>query len=80
MDVNSIKDNVILKRETLKSAYETCFGAATAEYDGKQKCKGRRINDYFKHLFDVYADNPQKTRNVITGKNGNGRIMKTLFR
>lgn len=71
VDVNRIKDNVILKRETLKSAYETCFGAATAEYDSKQKRKDRRINDYFKHLFGVSADNPQKTRNVITGKNGN---------
>lgn len=71
IDVSRIKDNVILKRETLKSAYETCFGAATAEYDGKQKRKDRKIDDYFKHLFGISADNPQKTRNVITGKNGN---------
>lgn len=71
VDVSRIKDNVILKRETLKSAYGTCFGQSQEEYNAKQKRKDRRIDDYFKHLFGISADNPQKTRNVITGKNGN---------
>ena len=71
IDVSRIKDNVILKRETLKSAYGTCFGQSQEEYNAKQKRKDRKINDYFKHLFGISAYNPQKTRNVITGKNGN---------
>lgn len=68
VDVNRIKDNVVLKRETLKSAYETCFGAAAAEYDGKQKRKDRKINDYFKYLFGVSASDKQKSRNILINK------------
>lgn len=68
VDPARIKDDVILKRETLQEAYESCFGQATAEYNAKQKRKDRKIDDYFENLFGVSADDKQKTRNVLINK------------
>ena len=68
VDPARIKNNVILKRETLQEAYENCFGAAQAEYNAKQKRSDRKINDYFENLFGVSASDKQKTRNVLINK------------
>lgn len=55
-DRNRIKDNIILKKESLQSAYNHCFGDSMREYNDNQKRKDRRINDYFEHLFRMPAD------------------------
>ena len=68
VDSARIKNNVILKRETLQEAYENCFGAATAEYNAKQKRSDRKINNYFENLFGVSANDKQKTRNPLINK------------
>lgn len=59
VDKNRMKDNVILKQESLQTAYNKCFGAATKAYNEKQKRKDRQIDDYFKHLFGVSADSAE---------------------
>lgn len=68
VDSARIKNNVILKRETLQEAYENCFGAEQAEYNAKQKRKDRKIDDYFENLFGVSANDKQKTRNPLINK------------
>lgn len=59
VDVNRIKDNVILKHQSLQEAYVECFGAATKEYNAKQKRKDRKINDYFQSVFGISAESAE---------------------
>ena len=82
VDREMIKYDVILKRQTLTSAYGDCFGAAQKEYNSKQKRKDRKINDYFTHLFGVSADDPeftQKTRNPLKNKNKNQSYYENIL-
>lgn len=59
VNVDRTKDNIVLKQQTLQDAYNECFGQATAEYNAKQKRKGRRITDYYQSLFGVSADSAE---------------------
>ena len=78
VDPARIKNNVILKRETLQEAYENCFGAATAEYNAKQKRSDRKINNYFENLFGVSASDKQQTRNTLINKHKNQSYYENL--
>ena len=78
VDPARIKNNVILKRETLQEAYENCFGAAQAEYNAKQKRSDRKINDYFENLFGVSASDKQQTRNTLINKHKNQSYYENL--
>lgn len=53
IDASRTKDNIILKNETVKEAYEKLFGDALKKYNDKQIQKGhpeRQINSYLKHI------------------------------
>ena len=78
VDPARIKNDVILKRETLQEAYENCFGAAQAEYNAKQKRSDRKINDYFENLFDMSASDKQQTRNPLINKHKNQSYYENL--
>lgn len=67
VDKSRIKNNVILKHESLKNAYDRCFGDALKDYNDSQKRKDRRISDYFEHLFGVSADSAA-ANNVLQSK------------
>lgn len=73
------KDNVIIKQQTLKDAYNECFGEAVTEYNAKQKRSDRRIDDYFQHLFSVSADSTT-ARNVLQSRaRGQGICTKSFY-
>lgn len=57
--------NKIYKRETLKEAYDYCFGNALAEYNSKQKRKDRIKQDYIHEI--EHSGNKEKVfyENVI---------------
>ncbi len=85
--------NKIYKRETLKEAYDYCFGNALAEYNSKQKRKDRIKQDYIHEI--EHSGNKEKVfyENVVqigkmedtavTDENGNlaeaaGQVIKVL--
>jgi len=85
--------NKIYKRETLKEAYDYCFGNALAEYNSKQKRKDRIKQDYIHEI--EHSGNKEKVfyENVVqigkmedtavTDENGNlteaaGEVIKVL--
>ena len=85
--------NKIYKRETLKEAYDYCFGNALAEYNSKQKRKDRIKQDYIHEI--EHSGNKEKVfyENVVqigkmedtavTDENGNlaeaaGQVIKIL--
>ena len=78
VDPARIKNDVILKRETLQEAYENCFGAAMEEYNAKQKRSDRKINNYFENLFGVSASDKQQTRNTLINKHKNQSYYENL--
>ena len=78
VDPARIKNDVILKRETLQEAYENCFGAAMEEYNAKQKRSDRKINNYFENLFGVSASDKQQTRNPLINKHKNQSYYENL--
>ncbi len=57
--------NKIYKRETLKEAYDYCFGNALAEYNSKQKRKDRIKQDYIHEI--EHSGNKEKVfyENVV---------------
>lgn len=56
VDKARIKDNIIIKQQSLADAYEEIFGDAVAEYNAKQRRSDRKVSDYFEKLFGVKAD------------------------
>ena len=85
--------NKIYKRETLKEAYDYCFGNALAEYNSKQKRKDRIKQNYIHEI--EHSGNKEKVfyENVVqigkmedtavTDENGNlaeaaGQVIKVL--
>ena len=64
IDSTRTKDNVVFVREDLGEAYAKLFGGAVERYNAKQKRSDRKIDDYFKHLF-----NRSPSDSVITGAN-----------
>lgn len=56
VDKARIKDNIIIKQQSLADAYEEIFGNAVAEYNAKQRRSDRKISDYFEKLFGTKAD------------------------
>lgn len=85
--------NRVYKRETLKEAYDYCFGNALAEYNYKQKRKDRIKQDYIHEI--EHSGNKEKVfyENVVqigkmedtavTDENGNlaeaaGQVIKVL--
>ena len=85
--------NRVYKRETLKEAYDYCFGDALAEYNSKQKRKDRIKQDYIHEI--EHSGNKEKVfyENVVqigkmedtavTDENGNlaeaaGQVIKVL--
>lgn len=64
IDRDRTPDNITFKKESLKTAYEHCFGEAVRTYNQKQKRADRRIEDYYKHLFGVdYSKSVQTNSN-----------------
>ena len=51
VDKNRIADNIIIKQENLKDAYNLVFGSQLKAYNDKQKREDRKIKDYFVKLF-----------------------------
>ena len=50
IDQDKIHENIYIKQEPIKEAYEKIFGSALEEYNSKQTQKDRRIEDYFQHV------------------------------
>ena len=50
IDQDKIHENIYIKQEPIKEAYEKIFGSALEEYNSKQTRKDRRIEDYFQHV------------------------------
>lgn len=50
IDPQKIHENIYIKQESLKEAYEKIFGSALEEYNSKQTRKDRRIEDYYHHV------------------------------
>lgn len=50
IDRERVDDNVIIKQEHIRDAYERIFGEALEKYNDKQKRKDRKINDYYDHV------------------------------
>ena len=50
IDRDKINENIYIKQEPIKEAYEKIFGSALEEYNSKQTRKDRRIEDYFQHV------------------------------
>ena len=51
VDRNRMKNNVTFIRQPIAEAYELLFGESTARYNAKQKRNGRKISNYYEHLF-----------------------------
>lgn len=50
IDRERTPDNVIIKQEHVRDAYERIFGEALEKYNDKQKRKDRKIDDYYDHV------------------------------
>lgn len=50
IDQTKIQDNIYIKQEGLREAYDKLFGKPLSEYNAKQKRKDRRIEDYYQHV------------------------------
>lgn len=50
IDQNKIHENIYIKQESIKEAYEKIFGHALEEYNSKQTRKDRQIEDYYHHV------------------------------
>lgn len=64
VDKDRIKDNVIIKQQSLGEAYEEIFGEARNAYNAKQKRKDRQIDNYFEKLFGK-----EPTDTILTNSN-----------
>lgn len=50
VDRDRISDNIIIRRESVKSVYHELFDKALTEYNSRQKRKDRMIKDYREHI------------------------------
>lgn len=50
IDRERTPDNVVIKQEHVRDAYERIFGEALEKYNDKQKRKDRKIDDYYDHV------------------------------
>lgn len=50
IDPSRSQNNQYLIQKDIHTAYDELFGKAVAEYNGKQKRKDRRIDDYYSHI------------------------------
>lgn len=50
VDQDRTKNNIILKKQNIREAYHELFDNALEEYNAKQKCRDRRIPDYYEHI------------------------------
>lgn len=50
IDRERVKDNLIIKAEPIREAYEQIFGKAVAAYNSRQKREDRKIADYFEKV------------------------------
>ena len=64
IDKSRTPDNITFKKQSLKQAYNELFGGAVERYNAKQKRNDRKVDDYFKHLF-----NREPSMSVLTSKN-----------
>ena len=64
IDKNRTPDNITFKKQSLKQTYNELFGQAVERYNAKQKRNDRKVDDYFKHLFDR-----EPSMSVLTSKN-----------
>ena len=64
IDKSRTHDNITFTKQSLKQAYNELFGEAVERYNAKQKRNDRKVDDYFKHLF-----NREPSMSVLTGKN-----------
>ena len=89
VDVNRIADNIIIKQENLKDAYDKLFGRQLKVYNEKQKRDDRKIKDYFEKLFgtdneDTIVKNSNKQQSFyeyvvgVGGKENTALVNKTL--
>ena len=62
VDVNRIADNIIIKQENLKDAYNLVFGSQLKAYNDKQKREDRKIKDYFVKLFGTDNEDIKKLK------------------
>lgn len=82
VDKDRIKDNVIIKQQSLDEAYELIFGEARETYNAKQKRKDRQIDNYFKKLFgkdptDTILTNSNKQQSFYEHVVGIGDMFDT---
>ena len=56
VDPERTEKNIVLVNQSLSKAYDEIFGESQAAYNAKQKRKDRKIDDYFRKLFGVSAD------------------------
>lgn len=65
VDRERIQDNITFIKQPIQEAYQKLFGEATIRHNAQQKCKTRRFDDYYEHLFKHgYSSN------VIQSNNG----------
>ena len=64
IDSSRTMDNIVFVQQDLDEAYDYLFSNAVERYNARQKRNGRRIPDYFQHLF-----NHESSKSVITGAN-----------
>ena len=64
IDKSRTPDNITFTKQSLKQAYQELFGQAVERYNAKQKRNDRKVDDYFKHLF-----NREPSMSVLTRKN-----------
>ena len=50
IDRGRVADNVVIKQEHIRDAYERIFGEALQKYNDKQRRKDRKIDDYYDHV------------------------------
>ena len=74
-----IKNNVIIKQQSLRAAYDECFGEAVTEYNAKQKRNDRKISDYFEHLFGVSATTTTAKNVLMSKARGKGICTKSYY-
>ncbi|MCL2217962.1 MAG: plasmid recombination protein [Defluviitaleaceae bacterium] len=78
VDPSKTENNIYYAKESLDEAYHKCFGQALEVYNAKQKRAGRKIDDYYTHLFgnankDTVATSSNKEKSfyeIVVGIGG----------
>ena len=74
VDTSKSKDNIYYVNHSKEEAYELLFADAVREYNGKQKRKDRRIEDYLKKILEA----EEKQKKLIEQKRAEGCSYKQL--